>query len=157
MEGFDLGHTEWPTCFTYSLQFKSEFYNKELMNWVTVTSMSCFGWLCRASPSFAAKNIISLILILTIWWYVDSSLTLTSVFSWQNSVSLYPASFGTARPNLLVIPGYLLTSSFCIPVPYYEKDILCVCVCMCVCVLVLGIMSSQNLSTSASSASAVGA
>ena len=104
------------------------------MNWVTVTSMSCFGWLCRASPSFAAKNIISLILILTIWWYVDSSLTLTSVFSWQNSVSLYPASFGTARPNLLVIPGYLLTSSFCIPVPYYEKDIVCVCVYVCVCV-----------------------
>ena len=27
---------------------------------------------------------------------------MTSVFSWQNSVSLYPASFFTPRPNLLI-------------------------------------------------------
>ena len=30
---------------------------------------------------------------------------MTSVFSWQNSVSLCPASFCTPRPNLPVIPG----------------------------------------------------
>ena len=38
------------------------------MIWATVTSWSCFCWLYRASPSLAAKNIINLILILTIWW-----------------------------------------------------------------------------------------
>ena len=46
------------------------------MIWATVGSQSCFCWLYRASSSLAAKNIISLILVLTIWWYpcVESSL-----------------------------------------------------------------------------------
>ena len=38
------------------------------MIWATVSSQSCFCWLYRASPSLTAKNIISLILVLTIWW-----------------------------------------------------------------------------------------
>ena len=65
------------------------------MIWATVTSQSCFCWLdrvspslClilakrlrsnRASPSLAAKNIISLISVLTMWWcpYVELSLVL---------------------------------------------------------------------------------
>ena len=46
--------------------------------WATVSSWSCFCWLYRASPSLAAKNIINLILVLTIWWCpcVESSLVL---------------------------------------------------------------------------------
>ena len=31
------------------------------MIWATVSSWSCFSWLCRAFPSLAAKNIINLI------------------------------------------------------------------------------------------------
>ena len=48
------------------------------MIWATVSSQSCFCWLYRASPSFTAKNIINLILVLTIWWCpcADSSLVL---------------------------------------------------------------------------------
>ena len=48
------------------------------MIWATVSSWSCFCWLHRASPSLAAKNIINLILVLTIWWCpcVESSLML---------------------------------------------------------------------------------
>ena len=38
------------------------------MSWATVSSRSCFPWLYRASPSSAAKNIINLISVLTIWW-----------------------------------------------------------------------------------------
>ena len=34
------------------------------MIWATVSSWSCFGWLYRASPSLAAKNIVSLISII---------------------------------------------------------------------------------------------
>ena len=30
---------------------------------------------------------------------------MTTAFSWQNSISLCPASFGTPRPNLPVTPG----------------------------------------------------
>ena len=37
------------------------------MIWATVSSRFCNHWLYRASPSMAAKNIINLILILTIW------------------------------------------------------------------------------------------
>ena len=56
----------------------SEFDNKEFMIWATVSSQSCFCWLYRASPFLAAKNIINLISVLTIWWCpcVESSLVL---------------------------------------------------------------------------------
>ena len=48
------------------------------MIWATVSSQSCFCWLYRASLSLAAKNIINLISVLTIWWCpcVESSLVL---------------------------------------------------------------------------------
>ena len=66
---------KWPSGFPYFLELKSEFGN---MIWATVSSQSCFCWLYRASPSLAAKNIINLILVLTIWWCpcVESSLVL---------------------------------------------------------------------------------
>ena len=69
---------EWSSCFPYFLQFKSEFRNKEFMIWATVSSWSWFCWLYRASPSLAARNIINLTLVLTIWWCpcVESSLVL---------------------------------------------------------------------------------
>ena len=38
------------------------------MIWATVSSQSYFCWLYRASPSLATKNVINLILVLTIWW-----------------------------------------------------------------------------------------
>jgi len=38
------------------------------MIWATVSFRSCFCLLYRASPSLVAKNIINLILLLTIWW-----------------------------------------------------------------------------------------
>ena len=69
---------EWSSGFPYILQFQSEFGNKEFMIWAIVSSQSCFCWLYRASPSLPAKNIISLISVLTIWWCpcVESSLAL---------------------------------------------------------------------------------
>ena len=38
------------------------------MIWTTVSSRSCFSSVYRASPSLAAKNIINLISVMTIWW-----------------------------------------------------------------------------------------
>ena len=66
----------WSRGFPYFLPFKSEFGNKEFMIWATVSSWSC--WLYRASPSLAAKNMINLISVLTIWWCprIESSLVL---------------------------------------------------------------------------------
>ena len=46
---------------------------------------------------------------------------MTSAFSWQNPISLCPASFHNPRPNLLVTPVFLDFLLF--PVPYNEKDI----------------------------------
>ena len=48
---------------------------------------------------------------------------MTSVFSWQKFVSLFPVSFCTPKTKLACYPRYLLTSCFCIPIPYDEKDI----------------------------------
>ena len=89
---FDLGHISMAWYFPYFLQFKPELYSKKLMIWVTVSYRSWFCWLFRASPSLAAKNIISLIWVLTIWWCwcvefflvwsFQSVFAMTSVFSW---------------------------------------------------------------------------
>ena len=51
-----------------AIQFSLNLGNKEFMIWARISSQFCFCRLCRASPSLAAKNIISLILVLTIWW-----------------------------------------------------------------------------------------
>ena len=97
----------------------------------TVSFCSCFCWLYSISPSLAAKNIINLILVLTIWWCpcVESFLVLLEdgvcydqCVLLANSISLCPASFCTLRPNLPVTPC-ILTSYFCFPVPYNEKAI----------------------------------
>ena len=74
----ELNWTEWSSGFPYFLQFRSDIGNKEFMIWATVSSRSCFCWLFRAYPSLAAKNTISLISVLTIWWCpcVESSLVL---------------------------------------------------------------------------------
>ena len=48
---FHLGCMSLASDFPYTLQFKSEFCNKELMIWATVSSQSCFWWLYRASAS----------------------------------------------------------------------------------------------------------
>ena len=123
----DLGRT-WMAFF---LIFKSEFWNK-LMIWATVSSWSCFCVLYRASQSSAAKNIISLIPLLILWWCpcVQSSLVLleedffmTSVFSWQNSVSLCPASFCTPRQNLSVTPDISWFPTFACQSPVMQRDL----------------------------------
>ena len=84
------------------------------MIWATVNSWSCFCWLYRASPSLAVKNIISLILVLTIWWCpcVESSLVLLEEgVCYDQCVLLaklcWPLLylFCAPRPNLSVTPG----------------------------------------------------
>ena len=96
----------WSSGFPYFLQLKSEFGNKEFMIWATVSSWSCFCWLCRASPSLAAKNIINLTSVLTIWWCasVESSLVLLEEGIYYDQC-LCPVLFCTPRPNLPVTPN----------------------------------------------------
>ena len=117
-------------CFSYFLQFKSEFGNKEFIIWATVSSWSCFHWLYKASPSLAAKNIISLILVLTIWWCpcVESSLVLLEegvcydqCILLAKLCYLWPASFCTPRPNLPVIPGISWLPTFAYQSPIMKR------------------------------------
>ena len=129
-EGFDWLIPEWSSGFPYFHQFKSEFGNKEFIIWATVSSWSCVCGLYRVSPSLAAKNIINLISVLTIWWCpcVESLLccwkrvfAVTSAFSWQNSVSLCPASLCTPRPNLRVTPGMSWLPPFAFQSPIMKR------------------------------------
>ena len=88
---------------------------------------------CIVSPSLAAKNIINLISVLTIWWWpcIESSLccwkrvfAMTSAFSWQNSISLCPASFCTPRPNFPVSPGASWLPTFAFQSPIMKRTFL---------------------------------
>ena len=46
---------------------------------------------------------------------------LTSAFSWQNSISLCPASFRIPRPNLPVTPGVSWLSTFAFQSPIMKR------------------------------------
>ena len=58
---------------------------------------------------------------------------MTNVFSWQNSVSLCPASFCTPRPNFPVTPGI----SWFPTLTFHPRRWKGICVCVCVCEWVL--------------------
>ena len=98
----------------------SEFGNREFIISATVCTWSCFCWFYRASLSLAAKNIISLLSVLAIWWcpwvvfsyVVGRGCLLWSVCSLGKILSLCPASFCTSRPNLPVTPGISWLSIF---------------------------------------------
>ena len=46
---------------------------------------------------------------------------MTSAFSWQNSISLCPASFGTPRENLPVTPGDFQLPTFAFQSPIMKR------------------------------------
>ena len=46
---------------------------------------------------------------------------MTSIFSWQNSISLSPTSFCTARPNLPVTPGISRLPAFAFQSPIMKR------------------------------------
>ena len=107
------------------------------MIWATVSSWSCFCWLYRVSPSLAAKNIVNLILVFTICWcpYVEPLLccwkrvvAMTSAFSWQNSISLCPASFRIPKPKLPVTLVVSWLPTFAFQSPITKRTFFCVLV-----------------------------
>ena len=112
--------------------FKYDFGNKEFMIWATVSSWSCFCWLCWASPSLAAKNIINLISVLTIWWCpcVESSLVLLEGGVCYDQCILLAKLYQPlpwfilySKAKFACSSRRSLTSYFCIPVFNNEKDI----------------------------------
>ena len=132
----ELNWTEWSSSFPYFLQFKSEFGNKEFM----IESQSAPSLVfadCIELLFLAAKNIISLILVLTIWWCpcVESSLCVASslcvvgggcllwpVHSLGKTLLAFDLFYFVLQGQNCLLSIFLLTSYFCIPVPYNEKD-----------------------------------
>ena len=80
----------------------------------------------RASSSSAAKNIINLISVLTIWGCpcgVGRGYLLWPVCSLGKTLLPLPCFILYSKVKLSCYSRYLLTSYFCVPVPYEEKDI----------------------------------
>jgi len=96
------------------------------MIWAKVSSQSCFCWQCRASPSLAAKNIINLISVLTIWWcpcvvfscVVGRGCLLWPVWSLGKTLLAFALFVLYSKAKFACYSSYFLTSCFCIPVPY---------------------------------------
>ena len=99
------------------------------MIWANVGSRSCFCWLYRASPTLAARNIISLISLLT-WWCpcVESSLVvLEEGVCYDQCILLaklyvpLPCFVLYSKVKFACYSRCFLTSYFCILVPYIEN------------------------------------
>ena len=80
------------------------------MVWATVSFWSCFCWLYRASASLAAKNIINLISILTIWWCpcalmkeikIDTNIWNNIPFPWNWRINIVKSEY-TTQSNLQI-------------------------------------------------------
>ena len=92
----------------------------------TVSSQSCFCWLYRACSSLAAKIIINLILVLTIWWcsrvviscVVGKGCLLWPVYSLGKTLLAFDLYLLYSKAKLACYSRYLLTSYFCTATPY---------------------------------------
>ena len=80
------------------------------MIWATVSFWPCFCWLYRASASLAAKNIINLISILTIWWCpcvlmkeikIDTNIWNNIPFPWNWRINIVKSEY-TTQSNLQI-------------------------------------------------------
>ena len=99
------------------------------MIWASVSSRSCFCWLYIVSPSLAANN-------KTIWlrfWpsgdvYVKGPLVLLEESICYDQCILLTKLLALcfilySKAKFAYYPGCFLTSYFCIPVPYNEKNV----------------------------------
>ena len=87
---------------------------------LTASSFSIFGCKEYNQSDFSIDHLMMsrYSLLLCCWKRVFA---VTSVFSWQNSVSLYPASFCTPRPNLPVTPGVSWLPTFAFQSPMMKR------------------------------------
>ena len=130
------------------------------MIWATVSSWSCFCWLYRASPSLAAKNIINLILVLTLWWcpcrvfscVVGRGCLLWPVHSLGKTLLAFVLLHFVLQGQTCLLLQVSLDFLFCILIPYDEKGHFCCCYFSSR----RSCRSSQNRPTSVSLASVIG-
>ena len=118
---------EKPSGFPYFFQFKSEFCNKESWSEPQSAPGLVFFWLYIASPSLAAKNIINLISLLTIWWCpcVDSSLgcLLWLVHFLGKTLLVFGLLHSVFQGQICLLLQVFLDFLVLYSSPLYEKDI----------------------------------
>ena len=117
----------WMVCLRNKQRSLRHFWGR-----LQVLHFRLFCWLYRASPSLAAKNIINLISVLTIWLCPcgESSLVLLEEGVCYDQciflAKLYqplPCFIPHSKAKFASYSRCFLTSYFCIPVPYNDKDI----------------------------------
>ena len=91
-----------------------------LSQWGHPTISSSVTPFFSCPQSFSASGSFPMSHLLCCWKRVFA---MTSVFSWEYSVSLYSASFLFSKAKLACYSRYLLTFYFCILLPCDEKDI----------------------------------
>ena len=120
-----------PNGFPYFLHFKSEFCNKEFMIWATVSFWSCFCWLYRASPSgckeynqsdFGVDHLV-MFKCRVFSCVVGRGCLLWPVHSLGKTLLAFALLLLYSKAKFACYSRCFLTSYFCIPVPYNEKDI----------------------------------
>ena len=122
-----------PWTATYQAPPSMGFSRQEYWSGVPSPSLC---WLYRASQSLAAKNInqsdfgvdhLVMSMCGVFSCVAGRQCFMTSEFSWQNSMSLCPASFCPPRPDLPVTPGVSWLPTFAFQSPIMKRiSFLCV-------------------------------
>ena len=102
------------------------------MIWATVRSWSCFAdcvellHLLFKEYNQSDFHIDHLVMSMcsVVSCVVGKRFAVTSIFSWQISVGLFPASFCTPRPDFLVIPGISWLPTFALQSPMMKRYLL---------------------------------
>ena len=87
---------------------------------LTEQNFSIFGYKDYNQSDFGIHHLV-MSMCRVFSYDVGRVFTMTSVFSWQNSLSFCPASFCTPRPNLPVTPGISLLATFTFQFPTMKK------------------------------------
>ena len=102
------------------------------MIWATISSRSCFWWLLESFSIFSCKEhnqsdfsvdhlVMSICRVIS--YVVGRGCFLWPVSSHDKTLLALPWFILYSNTKLAYYSRYLLTSQFCIPVPYDEKDI----------------------------------
>ena len=120
----------WSSGFPYFLQFKPEFCIKEFIIWATVSSWSCFADCIELlhlllkgynQSDFSIDHLVMFI-YRVISHVAEKVFAMTSALSWQNSLSFFPTSFCTPRPNLPVTIGIFWLPTFAFQSPLMKMN-----------------------------------
>ena len=130
---FDLGHTWMPGGFPYFLQFMSEFWNKGLVIWVslsllqvlfllTIQSFSIFSCQEHNQSDFNIDHLV-MFMCRVFSCIVGNSVCYDSCVHWTKLCYPLPCFILHSKAKFTCYSYTSLTSYICIPVLYHEKDI----------------------------------